>query len=88
MARLKGVKQGLMMLVVDFDKQLEAGSFEHALCHMVDRGLDLTGLISRIRNDDGGAPAYDPAVLIKIVLLASAGASSAAARWRLPAATT
>jgi hypothetical protein len=70
MARLKAVKQGLMMLVVDFDKQLEPGSFEHALCHMVDQGLDLTGLISRIRNDDGGAPAYDPAVLIKIVLLA------------------
>ena len=70
MARLKAVKQGLTMLVVDFDKQLEPGSFEHALCHMVDHGLDLTGLLARIRNDDGGAPAYDPAVLIKIVLLA------------------
>jgi len=70
MARLKAVKQGLMMLVVDFDKQLEPGSFEHALCHMVDHGLDLSGLLARIRNDDGGAPAYDPAVLIKIVLLA------------------
>ncbi len=70
MARLKSVKQGLMMLVVDFDKQLEPGSFEHALCHMVDQGLDLTGLLARIRNDDCGASAYDPAVLIKIVLLA------------------
>jgi hypothetical protein len=37
MARLKAVKRGLMMLVVDFDKQLEPGSFEHALCHMVDQ---------------------------------------------------
>jgi hypothetical protein len=70
MARLKEVKRGLMLLVLDFDKQLEPGSFEHALCHMVDQGLDLTGLRSRIRNDDGGAPAYDPAVLLKIVLLA------------------
>jgi len=70
MARLKEVKRGLMMLVLDFDKQLEPGSFEHALCHMVDQGLDLTGLRSRIRNADGGAPAYDPAVLLKIVLLA------------------
>jgi transposase len=61
------------MLVVDFDKQLAPGSFEHALCHMVDHGLDLTGLLARIRNDDGGAPAYDPAVLIKIVLLAYSG---------------
>jgi len=70
MARLKEVKRGLAMLVLDFDKQLEPGSFEHALCHMVDQGLNLTGLLSRIRNDDGGAPAYDPAVLLKIVLLA------------------
>ena len=70
MARLKEVKRGLMMLVLDFDKQLEPGSFEHALCHMVEQELDLTGLLSRIRNDDGGAPAYDPAVLLKIVLLA------------------
>jgi transposase len=70
MARLKEVKRGVAMLVLDFDKQLEPGSFEHALCHMVDQGLDLTGLLSRIRNDDAGAPAYDPAVLLKIVLLA------------------
>lgn len=70
MARLKEVKRGLAMLVLDFDKQLEPGSFEHALCHLIDQGLDLTGLLSRIRNDDGGAPAYDPAVLLKIVLLA------------------
>ena len=70
MARLKEVKTGVAMLVIDFDKQLQPGSFAHALCHMVDRELDLTGLLARIRNDDGGAPAYDPGVLLKIVLLA------------------
>jgi len=70
MARLKDVKRGLAMLVLDFDRQLEPGSFEHALCHMVDQELDLTGLLARIRNDDAGAPAYDPGVLLKIVLLA------------------
>ncbi len=70
MARLKAVKRGLMMLVVDFDKQVQPGTFEHALCHMVEHELDLSGLLARIRNDDGGAPAYDPGVLLKIVLLA------------------
>jgi transposase len=70
MAKLKDVKRGLAMLVLDFDKQLEPGSFEHALCHMVDQGLDLSGLLARINNDTAGAPAYDPAVLLKIVLLA------------------
>ena len=70
MARLKPVKQGVVMLVVDFDKQIRPGTFEHALCHVVDQCLDLSGLHGRIRNDDSGAPAYDPAVLLKIVLLA------------------
>lgn len=57
------------MLPVDFDKQVKPGRFEHALCHLVDHKLDLEGLRNRIKNDDGGAPAYDPAVLLKIVLL-------------------
>lgn len=35
-----------------------------------DQCLDLSGLLGRIRNDESGAPAYDPAVLLKIVLLA------------------
>lgn len=70
MARLKPVKQGLMLLPVDLDKQVQPGSFEYALCHLVDQELDLSALLARIRNDEGGAPAYDPGVLIKIVLLA------------------
>ena len=69
MPRFKPVHQGLLMLPVDFDKQVQPGSFEYALCHLVDHKLDLEGLRSRIKNDDGGAPAYDPAVLLKIVLL-------------------
>jgi hypothetical protein len=68
MARLKEVKRGVAMLVLDFDKLRKPGSFEHALCHTVDQELDLTGLLSRIPNDDDGAPACDPDVLPKIVL--------------------
>jgi hypothetical protein len=55
---------------VDFQRQVLPGSFEFALCHLVDRELDLSALRSRFRNDAGGAPAFDPAVLLKIVLLA------------------
>ena len=47
MARLKAVKQGVVMLVVDFDKQIRSGTFEHALCHVVDQCLDLSGLLGR-----------------------------------------
>jgi len=59
-----------MLLPVDFSQQIVPGSFEHALCYLVDQELDLSGLRGRYRNDEQGASAYDPAVLLKIVLLA------------------
>jgi transposase len=70
MARFKPVHTGLKLLPVDFDKQLQPGSFEHALCYLIDHEVDLTGFHARYRNDVEGAPAYDPAVLLKIILLA------------------
>ena len=70
MARYKPVHKGLKLLAVDFDRQVLPGSFEHALCHLVDHELDLGPFHARYQNDDGGAPAFDPAALLKIVLLA------------------
>ncbi|MBI3776866.1 MAG: hypothetical protein HY273_15210 [Gammaproteobacteria bacterium] len=70
MARYKPVHKGLKMLAVDFDRQVLPGSFEHALCHLIDHELDLGPFHAPYRNDDGGAPAFDPAALLKIVLLA------------------
>ncbi len=58
------------MLAVDFDRQVLPGSFEHALCHLVDHELDLGPFHARYRNDEHGAPAFNPAALLKIVLLA------------------
>ncbi|MEK6685843.1 MAG: transposase [Pseudomonadota bacterium] len=70
MARFKLVHKGLKFLPVDFDRQVLPGSFEFALCHLVDQELDLSGFHKRYKNDSEGASAFDPAVLIKIVLLA------------------
>jgi transposase len=70
MPRFKPIDKGLKLLPVDFDKQVQPGSFEHALCHLIDHELDLSEFHARYRNDDQGAPAYDPAVLLKIILLA------------------
>ena len=70
MARFKAVQKGLMLLPVDFSQQLLPGSFEHALCYLVDHELDLSSLRGSYKNDEQGASAYDPAVLLKIVLLA------------------
>lgn len=70
MPRFKHVERGMMLLAVDLEGQIQPGTFEHALCTLVDSQLDLSRLRSRFKNDLRGAPAYDPAVLTKIVLLA------------------
>lgn len=70
MPRFKPVHKGLKLLPVDFDRQIQPGSFEFALCHLVDHELDLAAFHARYKNDTEGAPAYDPAVLLKIILLA------------------
>ena len=70
MARFKPIHKGLKLLPVDFDRQIIPGSFEYALCHLVDRELDLSSFHARYKNDVEGASAFDPAVLIKIILLA------------------
>ena len=70
MARFKPVHKGLKLLPVDFDQQLVPGTFEHALNYLVDHELDLSALEARYCNDEVGASAYAPAVLLKVVLLA------------------
>ena len=57
------------LIPIDFSRQIRPGTFEFALNHIVD-GMDLSVFHHRFRNDDTGAPAYDPAVLLKIVFFA------------------
>ena len=47
-----------------------ARAFPVALDFLVDRELDLSALHARYNNNETGAPAYDPSVLLKIDLLA------------------
>ena len=71
MARFKPVDYGQMTLVpVSFAHQILPGSFASALSYLIDQELDLSAFEARFRNDDVGAPAYAPAVLLKMVLLA------------------
>lgn len=44
------------------------GTFEHVLNHLFDHELDISGLDARFNNDDTGAPALPPAMLLKVVL--------------------
>lgn len=70
MARFKEIDRSPRFLPVVLEAQIQPGSFEYALDYLVDHELDLAGLAARYRNDETGAPAYDPAVMLKIVLLA------------------
>jgi len=60
----------MMMLAVSFDRQILPGTFEHSLTYLVEHLLDPTIFHYRYNNDDGGRPAYDPAILLKVILLA------------------
>ncbi len=53
---------------VHFDKQIIAGTFEHTLHYLIDNEIDLSVFDLRYQNDETGAPAYDPAILLKIIL--------------------
>lgn len=70
MPRYKPINRDPMLLPVVLAEQLQPGTFEFALDHLVDHELDLSALDARFRNDETGASAYDPRVMLKIVLLA------------------
>ena len=70
MARYKIVDRNPRLLPVVLSEQIQPGSFEFALDHLVDHELDLSALDARFNNDETGASAYDPRVMLKIVLLA------------------
>ena len=55
-----------------FSDQITPGTFEHTISFLVDEQLDMTVFDSRYKNDDVGSPAYDPALLLKVILSAYA----------------
>ena len=70
MPRYKPVDRSPRFLPVVLADQIQPGTFEFALDHLVDHELDLSALDAKFRNDEVGASAYDPRVMLKIVLLA------------------
>lgn len=71
MARYKDYSYEQTVLIpVCFDRQIQPGTFEYALNYIVDNELDLSVFESRFNNDLTGAPAYDPSIMLKIILFA------------------
>jgi len=58
------------MVVINFKDQLQPGTFEHTINFLVQNNLDLSVYFSTYNNEDNGRPAYDPAILLKIILFA------------------
>jgi transposase len=56
------------MIALAYADQLVEGSFEHALNELVEEHLELKPFEARYANDETGRPAYDPKVLLKVVL--------------------
>jgi transposase len=71
MARYKeySYEQG-KFIPIQFDRQILPGTFEYTLSYLIDDEIDLSIFEGRYRNDETGAPAYDPAILLKIILYA------------------
>jgi transposase len=57
------------LLPIRYSEQILPGTFEFTLSHVIDE-IDLGVFDARYRNDEGGAPAYDPRLLLKIILFA------------------
>jgi transposase len=70
MARYKPQDHNSLLLPVVLSEQIIPGSFAFALNYLVDHELDLGALDAQFKNDAVGASAYDPRVMLKIVLLA------------------
>ncbi len=70
MARYKHIDTSPRFLAVDLQRQLLPGTIEYALNHLLDHEIDLSGFDAKYCNDDTGAAAYPPAMLLKVVLFA------------------
>lgn len=69
MARYKpyDLKQ-ITLVPISFQDQIVPGSFEYALNEIVDQHINMRPFEARYHNDETGCLAYDPAILLKLVL--------------------
>jgi transposase len=69
MARYKPYNYNqLMMIPVSLEEQLVPGTLEYAIHHLIEERIDTSFFDERFCNDEEGRSAYDPKVLLKIVL--------------------
>jgi transposase len=73
MAKFKPLNENqLVMLPISLQNQLVPGTLEHTISELVDKHLDLSVFDARYNNDETGATAIHPKILLKVILLAYA----------------
>ena len=60
----------MVMLPISLHDQLVPGTLEHTISQLVDKHIDLSVFDERYNNDETGATAIHPKILLKIILLA------------------
>jgi len=60
----------MVMIPVSLENQLMPGTLEHTIHEVVEKKVDLSIFDDNYNNDDTGSRAYDPKILLKVVLLA------------------
>ena len=58
-----------VMIPVSLEEQLVPGTLEFAIQTLVEDRMDMAGFEDRYQNDETGRMAYDPKILLKVVLL-------------------
>ena len=59
-----------LLLPINLAEQLVPGTFEHTLNYLVDHEIDTSIFHEHYNNEQTGRLAYDPAMLLKVVLFA------------------
>ena len=73
MAKFKPCNEDqLVMLPISLQDQLVPGTLEHTISQLVDKHIDLSVFDARYNNDETGATAIHPKILLKVILLAYA----------------
>ena len=69
MARYKKTEKGQgLFLIVDLEKQIVPDTYEYTLKNLIDSNIDLSIFENKYKNDETGATAIEPKILLKIIL--------------------
>jgi transposase len=60
----------LVMIPISLEDQLEPGTLEYTINELVEKNIDLSVFEGWYQNDDTGATAINPKVLLKVILFA------------------